>query len=138
MQFSTFFCLFQPIRLGTFGYMAEYGAEKKISKYSSVVASVSVGQPTGVIMKIKYVHIGSSANHKTSGIIWRFCSQLQADPIDAVVHFSRTLERGHYTGGRILCNHNANRRMDCPEKGDHRAHELGAKATGHRQSEGGQ
>lgn len=40
-------------RFGTFGYMAEYGAEKKISKYSSVVASVSVGQPTGVIMKIK-------------------------------------------------------------------------------------
>lgn len=35
--------------------MAEYGAEKKISKYSSIVASVSIGQPTGVIMKIKYV-----------------------------------------------------------------------------------
>lgn len=35
--------------------MAEYGAEKKVSKYSSVVASVSVGQPTGVIMKVKYV-----------------------------------------------------------------------------------
>lgn len=33
--------------------MAEYGAEKKVSKYSSVVASVSVGQPTGVIMKVK-------------------------------------------------------------------------------------
>lgn len=40
-------------RFGTFGYMAEYGAEKKVSKYSSVVASVSVGQPTGVIMKLK-------------------------------------------------------------------------------------
>lgn len=35
--------------------MAEYGAEKKVSKYSSVVASVSVGQPTGVIMKLKCV-----------------------------------------------------------------------------------
>lgn len=42
-------------RVGTFGYMAEYGAEKKVSKYSSVVASVSVGQPTGVIMKLKLV-----------------------------------------------------------------------------------
>lgn len=41
--------------MGTFGYMAEYGAEKKVSKYSSVVASVSVGQPTGVIMKLKSV-----------------------------------------------------------------------------------
>lgn len=30
-------------KIGTFGYMAEYGAEKKVSKYSSVVASVSIG-----------------------------------------------------------------------------------------------
>ncbi|XP_055313601.1 dnaJ homolog subfamily C member 11 [Sitodiplosis mosellana] len=42
-------------KVGTFGYMAEYGAEKKVSKYSSVVASVSVGQPTGVIMKLKLI-----------------------------------------------------------------------------------
>lgn len=43
--------------------MAEYGAEKKISKYSSVVASVSVGQPTGVIMKIKYVNYDFAAKY---------------------------------------------------------------------------
>ncbi|XP_031640868.1 dnaJ homolog subfamily C member 11 [Contarinia nasturtii] len=42
-------------KVGTFGYMAEYGAEKKVSKYSSVVASVSIGQPTGVTMKLKLI-----------------------------------------------------------------------------------
>ncbi|XP_037956451.1 dnaJ homolog subfamily C member 11-like [Teleopsis dalmanni] len=40
-------------KLGTFGFLAEYGAEKKVSKYSSVFASVSVGVPTGVILKFK-------------------------------------------------------------------------------------
>lgn len=40
-------------RYGTFGFITEYGAEKKISKYSSVLATVSVGVPTGVILKIK-------------------------------------------------------------------------------------
>lgn len=43
------------VKVGTFGFMAEYGAEKKISKYSSVVASVSVGSPTGVMLKLKIV-----------------------------------------------------------------------------------
>lgn len=33
--------------------MAEYGAEKKVTKYSSVFASVTVGIPTGVTLKIK-------------------------------------------------------------------------------------
>ncbi|KAG4070024.1 hypothetical protein HA402_013684 [Bradysia odoriphaga] len=42
-------------KYGTFGFIAEYGAEKKISKYSSVHASVSVGVPTGVILKIKVI-----------------------------------------------------------------------------------
>lgn len=40
---------------GTFGFLAEYGAEKKVSKYSSVVASVSMGVPTGVTLKIKII-----------------------------------------------------------------------------------
>uniref|UniRef100_A0A1B0DAB5 Uncharacterized protein n=1 Tax=Phlebotomus papatasi TaxID=29031 RepID=A0A1B0DAB5_PHLPP len=40
-------------KVGTFGVLAEYGAEKKISKYSSVVATVSVGVPTGVTLKLK-------------------------------------------------------------------------------------
>ncbi|XP_013110344.2 dnaJ homolog subfamily C member 11 [Stomoxys calcitrans] len=42
-------------KVGTFGFMAEYGAEKKISKYSSVFAAVSIGVPTGVILKFKVI-----------------------------------------------------------------------------------
>ncbi|CAD7089065.1 unnamed protein product [Hermetia illucens] len=42
-------------KVGTFGFVAEYGAEKKVSKYSSVVASVSLGVPTGVTLKIKII-----------------------------------------------------------------------------------
>lgn len=42
-------------KVGTFGFMAEYGAEKKVSKYSSVVATVSVGVPTGVLLRIKVI-----------------------------------------------------------------------------------
>lgn len=42
-------------KVGTFGFLAEYGAEKKVSKYSSVVASVSIGVPTGVMLRIKVI-----------------------------------------------------------------------------------
>lgn len=52
-QLITFLLLLIRFRYGTFGFITEYGAEKKISKYSSVHASVSVGVPTGVILKIK-------------------------------------------------------------------------------------
>lgn len=40
--------------------MAEYGAEKKVSKYSSVVASVSIGAPSGVILRVKFVRSSQS------------------------------------------------------------------------------
>lgn len=40
---------------GTFGFLAEYGAEKKVSKYSSIVATVSLGVPTGVTLKVKII-----------------------------------------------------------------------------------
>uniref|UniRef100_U5EWB7 Putative molecular chaperone dnaj superfamily n=1 Tax=Corethrella appendiculata TaxID=1370023 RepID=U5EWB7_9DIPT len=43
------------VKAGTFGYTGEYGVEKKVSKYSSVVATVSIGVPTGVILKIKII-----------------------------------------------------------------------------------
>jgi len=33
--------------------MGEYGVEKKVSKYSSVTATVSIGVPSGVILKFK-------------------------------------------------------------------------------------
>uniref|UniRef100_A0A182JRE3 J domain-containing protein n=1 Tax=Anopheles christyi TaxID=43041 RepID=A0A182JRE3_9DIPT len=39
---------------GTFGFLSECGAEKKVSKYSSLSATVCVGVPSGVTLKIKY------------------------------------------------------------------------------------
>lgn len=46
---------FFKFRVGTFGFVTEYGAEKKISKYSSLVASVMIGVPSGVTLKVKYI-----------------------------------------------------------------------------------
>lgn len=42
-------------KLGTFGFLTEYGAEKKVSKYSSLHASVMIGVPSGVTLKVKYI-----------------------------------------------------------------------------------
>lgn len=42
-------------RVGTFGFTTEYGAEKRISKYSSVVANISIGVPSGVFLKLKVI-----------------------------------------------------------------------------------
>lgn len=44
-----------PFRVGTFGFSTEYGAEKKVSKYSSVAAHVSLGVPSGVYLKLKVI-----------------------------------------------------------------------------------
>ncbi|KAK0166629.1 hypothetical protein PV327_004121 [Microctonus hyperodae] len=43
------------IKAGTMGAYLEYGAEKKVSKHSSLSASVRVGIPTGVTLRIKIV-----------------------------------------------------------------------------------
>ncbi|XP_059470966.1 dnaJ homolog subfamily C member 11 [Neocloeon triangulifer] len=43
------------VRGGTFGFQVEYGAEKKVSKYSTVSATMSVGVPTGVSLKMRFV-----------------------------------------------------------------------------------
>ena len=40
-------------RAGTFGAILEYGAEKKLSQNSALSASLGVGVPTGVQLKIK-------------------------------------------------------------------------------------
>nr|CAD7411147.1 unnamed protein product [Timema cristinae] len=45
------------LKAGTFGAILEYGAEKKVSQHTSIAASVVVGIPTGVTLKIKYVTI---------------------------------------------------------------------------------
>lgn len=44
---------YELYRAGTFGAFLEYGVEKKVSQHSSLSASVSVGVPTGVTLKIK-------------------------------------------------------------------------------------
>lgn len=40
-------------RIGTFGGVIEYGAEKKVSKHSNLSATMIVGVPTGVKLKIR-------------------------------------------------------------------------------------
>nr|CAG4650026.1 EOG090X03AJ [Sida crystallina] len=40
-------------KAGTFGAMVEYGLERKISEHSSLGVTMSVGVPTGVMLKIK-------------------------------------------------------------------------------------
>ncbi|XP_034110147.1 dnaJ homolog subfamily C member 11 isoform X1 [Drosophila sulfurigaster albostrigata] len=47
-------------KVGTFGFMGEYGVEKKVSKYSSLVATVSIGVPSGVILKLKIIRSNQS------------------------------------------------------------------------------
>lgn len=45
--------LFSGLRSGFFGTVVEYGAERKISRHSILGATVSVGVPQGVSLKIK-------------------------------------------------------------------------------------
>ncbi|EDW09508.1 dnaJ homolog subfamily C member 11 [Drosophila mojavensis] len=47
-------------KVGTFGFLGEYGVEKKISKYSSLIATVSIGVPSGVILKLKIIRSNQS------------------------------------------------------------------------------
>ncbi|KAH8333301.1 hypothetical protein KR074_008568 [Drosophila pseudoananassae] len=47
-------------KVGTFGFLGEYGVEKKVSKYSSVTATVSIGVPSGVILKFKIIRSNQS------------------------------------------------------------------------------
>jgi DnaJ homolog subfamily C member 11 len=44
-------------RGGTFGLQLEYGAEKKVSQYSTVSATMTVGIPMGVSLKMRLVKI---------------------------------------------------------------------------------
>lgn len=49
-------------RAGTFGFMGEYGVEKKVSKYSSLHASVMFGVPSGVALKVRFIRSSQSYN----------------------------------------------------------------------------
>ncbi|XP_063224504.1 dnaJ homolog subfamily C member 11 [Bacillus rossius redtenbacheri] len=48
------------VKVGTFGALLEYGAEKKLSQHSTVAASVILGVPTGVTLKIKLTRASQS------------------------------------------------------------------------------
>ncbi|CRK99043.1 CLUMA_CG011955, isoform A [Clunio marinus] len=69
-------------KVGTFGFMAEYGVEKKVSKYSSLHASVTFGVPTGVALKIRFIRSSQSYN---------FNIQLSEKIIPAALFYATTL-----------------------------------------------
>ena len=48
-------CVSILFRAGTFGAIVEYGCEKKISRFSHLGATMIIGVPIGVTVKIKYV-----------------------------------------------------------------------------------
>ncbi|XP_037088730.1 dnaJ homolog subfamily C member 11-like [Pollicipes pollicipes] len=60
---------------GTFGFLVEYGVEKKISGLSTLGAFVSVGMPTGVAVKIK------SASNQTYTAHVRLSDELMLSPV---------------------------------------------------------
>eukprot|EP01135_Chromosphaera_perkinsii_P009513 Nk52_evm3s1779 gene=Nk52_evmTU3s1779 len=47
-------------KLGTVGIVLEYGADKKVSSLNRVAASVSVGVPVGVQLKLKLTRVGQT------------------------------------------------------------------------------
>ncbi|GAB6019049.1 hypothetical protein CHUAL_000676 [Chamberlinius hualienensis] len=52
-KFEDEFKLRSSIKVGTFGLLFEYGCEKKVSQHSIVGASMGIGVPVGVTLKIK-------------------------------------------------------------------------------------
>ncbi|PSN53871.1 hypothetical protein C0J52_02423 [Blattella germanica] len=86
------------IKAGTFGAILEYGAEKKVSQHSSLAASVVVGVPSGVTLKIKVmrasqiysfpIHLSEEVIPSpvfyatiTPIIVWAVAKKLVIDPI---------------------------------------------------------
>lgn len=69
-------------RVGTFGFLTEYGVEKKVSKYSSVHASVMIGVPSGVTLKVRLTRSTQSYN---------FNIQLSEEIIPAAIFYATTL-----------------------------------------------
>lgn len=69
-------------KVGTFGFMAEYGVEKKVSKYSSLHASVMFGIPNGVTLKVRFIRSSQSYN---------FNIQLSEEIVPAAIFYATTL-----------------------------------------------
>lgn len=63
-------------KAGTFGVMFEYGAEKKVSKNSSLAANLSIGIPTGVQLKLKLHR--ASQTYSTTILL---CEEIMPAPI---------------------------------------------------------
>lgn len=60
-------------RSGFFGTVVEYGAETKISRHSVLGATVSVGVPQGVSLKIKYEAYGFKKQKNESNFFCHAC-----------------------------------------------------------------
>lgn len=69
-------------KVGTFGFMAEYGVEKKVSKYSSLHASVMFGVPSGVALKVRFIRSTQSYN---------FNIQVSEEIIPAAIFYATTV-----------------------------------------------
>ncbi|KAL1116760.1 hypothetical protein AAG570_005232, partial [Ranatra chinensis] len=64
------------VKAGTFGAALEYAAEKKVSEHSTISALVSVGVPTGVILKIKFVRANQTYNFPI-----HLCEEVMPSPV---------------------------------------------------------
>ncbi|MCL4128914.1 UNVERIFIED_CONTAM: hypothetical protein GTU68_050335 [Idotea baltica] len=63
-------------KVGTFGAIFEYGAEKKVSSHSSLGATMSIGVPTGVTLKIRLHR--STQTYSTSILL---CEEILPAPV---------------------------------------------------------
>lgn len=96
-------------KVGTFGYMVEYSAEKKMSKHSTVVASVSVESPNGVTLRLRLIRSSQSYNFPiqlskdiipvtviyatvTPLLVWFVVKKIIIEPMNAE-HHNRELDR---------------------------------------------
>ncbi|CAH1647522.1 unnamed protein product [Spodoptera littoralis] len=64
------------LKLGTFGAIAEYGAEKKVSQNSSVSAAVMLGVPSGVMLKLKW-----TCSSQTIVVPIHLCEEVMPSPV---------------------------------------------------------
>ncbi|CAG9558842.1 unnamed protein product [Danaus chrysippus] len=63
-------------KMGTFGAIVEYGAEKKVSQNSSVSAAVMLGVPSGVMLKLKW-----SCSSQSVVLPIHLCEEVMPSPV---------------------------------------------------------
>ncbi|XP_026759365.2 dnaJ homolog subfamily C member 11 [Galleria mellonella] len=64
------------LKFGTFGAIAEYGAEKKVSQNTSVSAAVMLGVPSGVMLKLKW-----TCSTQTIVVPIHLCEEVMPSPV---------------------------------------------------------